>query len=375
MGVGVSTRGADAGDHYGRRPIRSGPPHRLGFLRRRSDCSPSPPLPPFAFSSLGVLSDEILVEVLAFVGDGPLEYSRGDGDAQKPSCNATLTHVLPLVCKQFRHLIHSSDVLWSAALLRLFQSNPQAWEEGVTSILTGSTSSRSRGFGNLLLSPPWALGGNDSPLWKFRIRFQGRSLSMMTEEELRQYVSLLCQVIVYRYCEKNVNGHVNVGETLKEEANADDAVAPAETSVAKRTYVHLVREWMPRKLSLLHLPMHTVKIGQALRIDAFGPLYTPLVKDIMKGRSKQEQRGAVPLGSPRPEFVLSPSRSVPYEGMHALLVEVRRCHLNSFRQGDLEIRPTSRVKIIQIRERDSEEGVVDVLFRPSPELQNNNISN
>ncbi len=59
----------------------------------------------------------------------------GGGSFDPTNCRATLTHTLPLVCKQFHKLVSAHDVYWKHALLRLMQKDPSLWEEGLRHVL------------------------------------------------------------------------------------------------------------------------------------------------------------------------------------------------------------------------------------------------
>jgi len=82
---------------------------------------------------LSVLHEEgIILNILSFVADVPFESSKSN--ARSPiDCHSTLTHVLPLVSKQFHSLVRQDD-FWRAALLRLIDKEPYLWKEGLKRI-------------------------------------------------------------------------------------------------------------------------------------------------------------------------------------------------------------------------------------------------
>ena len=59
----------------------------------------------------------------------------GGGTFDPTNRHSTLTHTLPLVCKQFHKLVSVHDVYWKHALLRLMQKDPSLWEEGLKHVL------------------------------------------------------------------------------------------------------------------------------------------------------------------------------------------------------------------------------------------------
>mmetsp|Transcript_28252 Transcript_28252/g.68030 ORF Transcript_28252/g.68030 Transcript_28252/m.68030 type:complete len:425 (+) Transcript_28252:231-1505(+) len=86
--------------------------------------------PPSVFSTF---HEDILLAILSYVADVPFEkVDRGDGQARSPiDSHSTLTHVLPLVSKQFYKTTSNHDLYWKHALLRLVENEPSLWEEGL----------------------------------------------------------------------------------------------------------------------------------------------------------------------------------------------------------------------------------------------------
>lgn len=52
-----------------------------------------------------------------------------------PTSRSTLTHILPLVSKQFYRLTREHDLHWKNSLLRLMQNEPKIWEEGLKRVM------------------------------------------------------------------------------------------------------------------------------------------------------------------------------------------------------------------------------------------------
>ena len=57
------------------------------------------------------------------------------GRAQGVDSHSTLTHTLPLVCKQFHRLTRNHDLYWKHALLRLEDKEPSLWVEGMKRVV------------------------------------------------------------------------------------------------------------------------------------------------------------------------------------------------------------------------------------------------
>lgn len=92
--------------------------------------SASAPAPP---SSLSIFHEDILLAILSYVADVPLEMV--DSARAPVDSHSTLTHTLPLVSKQFHKLTLNHDLYWKHALLRLVHKQPSLWEEGMTRVI------------------------------------------------------------------------------------------------------------------------------------------------------------------------------------------------------------------------------------------------
>lgn len=80
------------------------------------------------FPQFSELTEEIMMHILSFVAEAPLERTPTN------ICISTLTHGLPLVSKQMRQLaLH--DSFWKDALLRQTIKEPYLWHTGLLSLL------------------------------------------------------------------------------------------------------------------------------------------------------------------------------------------------------------------------------------------------
>lgn len=80
------------------------------------------------FHHFSSLSEDLAVLTLSFVGDVPFETDETD-------YRSSLTHIIPLVSKQFHELVSRSDVLWKNGLTRLVKNEPYVWREGVRKLV------------------------------------------------------------------------------------------------------------------------------------------------------------------------------------------------------------------------------------------------
>ena len=338
------------------------------------------------------LDDDVLVEILSYLGSGRIEqgvavsHSRSLGERISPARSAShqhppqtnsscLIHTIPFVNKRLGRLFDASDVLWKMILNRMIQSDPTGWEESVLALVEGryhmpsitATSVQSivnsSAFGDITSSPPWAIYGEDSPLWRFRVRFKGRKLSTLSgrAEELGHFVELLCQIVG---CRLRIRKEREQKRTkLAKEENTCD-----EISDAKHVTIHLFLSRKLYTLPLLHIPTpsRSIRIGQMIRLDASDSRHRPTVSALTTRQKRKDLRCGLPLGQPLPRFVLRSSGSgvSVHSRVDAHLVELHRCHLQqSGRRADLFGVPVERVRVIEAEERDEDGGVVDASFQ------------
>ena len=384
-------------------------PHRKLLLpyRRGSSAATVPPDLASTKSDVALLDlgSDVLVEILSYLGSGRIEQgpavsasrSLGGHTRARPARSTTsvahqppliqnspcLIRTIPFVNKQLRRLCDVSDVLWVTILKRMIRSDPMGWEESVLALVEGryhvpsltATSVQNTvngsSFCDLNTSPPWAIYGEDSPIWRFRVRFKGRKLSTLSdrEDELGHFVELLCQIVGHR--RQVGKEHEEKGrKPAKEENTSAD-----EMSDAKHTTIHLVLSRRVYSLPLLHIPTpsRSLRIGHMIRLDASDPRHRPTVSAITIRQKRRDLRCGSPLSHP-PRFVLRSSgivgAAVPGR-LDAHLVELHRCHLQqSGRRADLFIVPIERIRITDTEERGEDDEIVDASFQLNLSLSN-----
>jgi hypothetical protein len=78
-----------------------------------------------SFSQWRQLNDDLMMHVISYAADAPFEL---------PHQRSALTHVLPLVCRDF-HAKCRSEYLWKRALERLVRKDPDLWQVGLLKLL------------------------------------------------------------------------------------------------------------------------------------------------------------------------------------------------------------------------------------------------
>lgn len=311
----------------------------VGSLQRNADFSGD--------CHFNLLSDDIVSYILSYVATGPFECDR---DYQ-----GSLVNVLPLVCKQFRTTCNSSEPLWMAALQRLIRSDQQ-WEDSIGYLISASSE---RTFGDCSQSPPWAVGGQDTAMWRFKVRYHGKSLKHMSTDKAGLYLSLLGEAI---------RGDVPYAERCRMRgALLSDESEAVGIASAKHTYMRLVRDHRLLSLPLFYWPVRDVSLGRIFMVG-LQPLDARcrrLIEDLTSGRTRAERKRGRVMSEPRPRFVLA-CRLPLSPGAHAFVAELFRCRVHpNGRSADVSICPMKRIRMVEIRERNGGDGIVRAAFRNS----------
>ena len=342
------------------------------------------------------LGSDILVEILSYLGSGRIEQGAGPARStawtdhqQPPQTNSTcLIRTIPFVNKQLRRICDASDVLWVTIIKRMIRSDPTGWEESILALVEGryhmpsltattvQSTGNSSSFGDLNSSPPWAIYGEDSPLWRFRVRFKGRKLSALSgrAEELGHFVELLCQIVGYR--RRIIRKEHEQNEQKGRKPAKEENTCADEMSDAKHATIHLFLSRRVYTLPLLHIstPSRSLRIGHVIRLDASDPRHRPTVSAITIRQKRKDLRCGSPFSHPLPRFVLRSSgiAGAAAQGhLDAHLVELHRCHLQqSGRRADLFVEPIERIRITDTEERDEDGGIVDASFQLNLSLSN-----
>lgn len=294
-----------------------------------------------------LLSDDVVSYILSYVATGPFECER---DYQ-----GSLVNVLPLVCKQFRATCNSSEPLWMAALQRLIRSDQQ-WEDSIGYLISASSE---RTFGDCSQSPPWALGGQDTPMWRFKVRYDGKSLKHMSTDKTGLYLSLLGEAIRgdIAYAERR-----RMHNALLSNESETEGIASA-----KHTYMRLVKDHRLLSLPLFCWPVRDVSLGRVFMVG-LQPLDSRcrrLIEDLMSGRTRAERKKGRVMSEPRPRFVFACQPPLS-PGAHAFVAELFRCRVHpSGRSADVYICPMKRIRMVEVKERQGGGGIVHATFRSS----------
>lgn len=323
----------------------------------------------FFFPQFGRLGDDLVVEVLSFVSDGP--YERDLEDAR-----GTLTQALPLVCRRFREYCDGSDSLWMPSLERMVTLNPNLWEDGIRSIVSSVRSiplamstlaevypcdSHTKGGGNLRQSQgTWS---EFNSLGK-----EGRCIRSMTQDEIRQLLDVICKISTQeafrnRAATNNGSHGDRVVDKHEAEHGQNNRKRPASCP-AKVAYRSLVTKHMVVTMPVFYMPSR-MRLNQAIGVHFFEPRYRRLIAEVTAGRTGDEQSGGQ-LTAPLPRFVYACTADplvAAGRTAEAFVVEVHRCRIYVNGRADVLLCPVKSVRLVKVEERAGSDGLCDAVFK------------
>lgn len=307
---------------------------RFKRIRKKTDLIAAPAPVSESFPLLE-LSDDLILNILAFVSYAPLESAEeslfvdyisvptgkkrrfqsfqarsqpavaarsGQGSQSKlsTSCFGTLTHVLPLVCLRFQSLCQDSDGLWKDAMCRLAKKSPTVWVHGVV---------------HLVSAPP------EGAL---------TSVSVVKEDESSK--------------SEGESAHI-----------VEEAVAHCDGG-ARVLFQRVVQVYQPftttAPLFLMGGNTEPPVLGQAWNLHLYEPRYRLMMSQIMQNRSSQDKNGGIIPNSRRPRFLFSSGITTPLmPGDPIFAVEIVRCKMKSDGRAMVSILPVAigRMQSMQVR--------------------------
>jgi hypothetical protein len=263
----------------------------------------------------------------------------------------TLTHVLPLVCKQFYILCNEYNTLWTESLERLlgFKNSPSRcdigssdlWEKGLLSFIQSS----GRAIGDDTALNDISEGPIDE--------------SVHSEyERVRKLISK-AEHCLYRQNQSPTR----IDGSAKDCVVQEPADGSLEDGVAQEVFRQVLLYHKPVRLPVFTFIASTA-VGEELYFRLHEPRYRLLIADVMAGRSASERNG-YPLVPPRPRFLFA-CKPDPLQRKVACLVEVRRCHIHRDGITDIVIVPISYVVMQDVVARPGSGGLLDATVLQSP---------
>ncbi|GKY99314.1 hypothetical protein MPSEU_000886500 [Mayamaea pseudoterrestris] len=175
-----------------------------------------------SFRAFGQLHSELKSHILTFVADAPFERDH----FQRQS---TLTHCLPLVCKEF-HAFANHDDVWEQILLRRIEAEPSLWLEPTLRLAGVSTTSQDKPAPmQLIEQAKLTLGVSAKDLYKRIIddfiRFRGPVFIMQAQIQIGEEYGLHLFEPRYRLLVAEVMR--NQPETARQDGELDPLLPPA----------------------------------------------------------------------------------------------------------------------------------------------------
>jgi hypothetical protein len=263
------------------------------------------PTSPSQFQCFGLLIEDLQLSILSFIAEAPFENSSilvataRTAEEIAETCHSTLTHVLPLVSRQFYHYCQQ-DLFWKMALIRLLQKDYDLWTTGLRHVLSvpfdSATSVHHNERANLetTIKGEEAKSNPKSPfvLGPFLEQIHGRW------GQQGGYIALF-QDVVQRYLR---------------------CTAP-----------------------IFYMPGH-IMLHETFRLHLFEQRYRIMIADLLMAHPESARDGSpIPEGR-RPTFLyVFDSRPPPSAGKTACLVHLSRCFVYSNGTADVECLPVDYV--------------------------------
>jgi len=279
------------------------------------------------------LSDDLMLIILTYVADVPFE---GEGMSHR----STMTHVLPYVSKQVQSLCASTDRIWTAALRRRLQKEPNLWGEGLRSLIEdleprvgrGAGTREDEGGGREIGTE---IGGGNGTLEEGGSGSAFATCSNSAKRARRAPIDIVAAAcdVVQRH-------------------PASDTYPPG-VGPAQKVFRYIVSRHIRFTGPVFYMP-GTVRLGQEFGLHFFEPRYRLLISELMAPYPVRYRRGdPITLdGRHRrfPSFVYG-NHSPLAPTTPACIVEVRQCLIHPNGTADVFLVPSAYVWLERVWER------------------------
>lgn len=268
---------------------------------------------------------------ISFVAQGPME------NEDETNIIAPLTHVIPLVCKNWNYLIKTSDILWVSSLQRIVYQNPNVFKEGFLLYLNSGKS-----------TPPWSVFYQEAvDRDDYLLAASVRKMESLSKKQMFELVSSI---------------YDSISSQDSNEYKQDIADRNSELSCARSLYITLIKNHSFTTFPIFHMPFNGAEVGMHMTLNIFEPRYRMLVIEAMDGRSIPEQSGRL-IKLNRPRFIFANERELR-SGSDGFLVEICRCTMLEGARAKIKIHFLRRVELKQLRLRPSvENGLYEARIR------------
>uniref|UniRef100_A0A7R9WK87 Uncharacterized protein n=1 Tax=Pseudictyota dubia TaxID=2749911 RepID=A0A7R9WK87_9STRA len=307
-----------------------------------------------SFPQFGLLSDDLVVEVLLFVSHGPYEHGSDDP-------RGSMTQVLPLVCRRFREYCDNSKSLWMPSLERLIFSNPESWGDGVRSILS---SVGAIPLAHSIVTQVYHCDGDNRDIVQDMLNPSqdiGKLLRSMTRDDFRRMLRIVCKITTQQAFRNIAVDKGLRGTCTDMKGNTKQIEDPLKRFCPEKlAYYSLIKEHMMVTMPVFYMPS-TVRVNRLIHLHFFEPRYRQLIAEVTAGRSFAELSGGE-LNEPFPQFVYACNPPL-IAGTVAFVVEVQRCRMYVNGRADVLLNPVKSVRLVKVKERRGSGGLCDVVFK------------
>jgi len=309
------------------------------------------------FTYLMELSDDLILTILSFVADVPLEEQDYETTAGVSDLYSTTTHILPYVNKHFYNLLKGDngeggggggqDVFYKSGLIRLCKNDPRLWKTALQKLLPPPPSAASRGEGRKKKK-------NNEKQKKEEHRNGDNSVASNNDDSL-----------VTDSTATNTGDQAETTEELLEQL-IQTTSSPLITmpKLYYTNYLDLYKTILDTQLRfrgpIFYMP-DTVMLNRPIGLHFFEQRYRVLIHSVMEPYPNEARRGqplkevlkAMPQGSNKlneyPKFIYAHASPLQ-KGSPAVIVEVHQCLIHPNGTADVHLLPVQFVWLEQIWE-------------------------
>jgi hypothetical protein len=292
------------------------------------------------FPQIQYLQEELVLLIFSFIADVPYESST-------TASESTLTHVIPLVSKDYNTMYTKSNYLWKHALIRLVEDQPKTWGHGMKSFLR--TFPLPNGSSNPIIDNQMDYNDDNDDN-------DNDNNYILDEIELVHAAGKSMKNIL-----RSHNGYFS-----RESNNNDDTTTttttatttPTQTPIFIELYRYILSNFIRFTSPLFYMP-DRITIGNEFGIHFFEPRYRTLIGEVMSPYPNSFKNGdpitpdTSHLYHPTnlyPSFIYA-NKSPLKRGTSACIVEVRQCVIHHNQTADVFLMPVSYVRIEHVWER------------------------
>mmetsp|Transcript_7101 Transcript_7101/g.10177 ORF Transcript_7101/g.10177 Transcript_7101/m.10177 type:complete len:353 (+) Transcript_7101:61-1119(+) len=277
---------------------------------------------------LNGLGPDNLLLVASFVADVPFEFS-----TESSGSSSTLTHVLPLISRQFHSIFCNSiqsDFLWRNALERLARNEPALWKEALSELVCSTS-----------------FASSDDQTRDF------------DREKQESHEGLLVQSALHSYF--GVSG------------NNQEHPIPS-THPHKQLFKHILFSRMRYTYPAFY-SVGTSSLGRAFKIHFYEPRYRIMISEVMEPFFSHAFKNGQPMKpellekkdnnntneyqrNRTPKFIYANNNSLE-RNTPACIVEITQCTMHPNGTADVIIKPVEHVRLEKVWTRPNSPGLIE----------------